>query len=101
MTEKVFFNKREWLNPKGHWDTGAIDSRITADQYGIECSLSFWDCGRKVILDFSADNEKKAKQRAVKIQQMIDHLLGVQQALGKAYNYHLIQKDKNGGGDDE
>jgi len=92
--EKIFLNKREWLNPKGHADTGAIASKVSADKYGVYGHISIWDCGRKIELSIYYDNEKEAKQRARKLQMLIDHMKEVQVALGQAYPYYLEHKEE-------
>jgi hypothetical protein len=94
MSEKIFHNRRDWLNPKGHWDTGAMASRVSADEDGVECNISIWDCGRKISLDMGIYNEKAAIQRSKKIQLMIDHLQGVQASLGEAYSHFMFEKEK-------
>ena len=94
MTEKVFQNRRDWLNPKGNWDTGAISSKVSADLDGVEGDVSLWDCGKKISLSFSIYSEKSAKERKKKIELMIDHLLSVQESLGKAYDHYMIEKEK-------
>ena len=95
MSEKIFHKRRDWLNPVGHWDTGAMSSKVSADADGIECNISIWDCGRKISLDLGIYGEKGAKQRSKKIQIMIEHLQEVQQSLGKAYDHYMTEQDKD------
>lgn len=86
MKEKTLHNRRDWLNPKGHWDTGAISSKVVATEEGIDCDISIWDCSRKVSLDLGCYNKKSVAQRAKKITLLIQHLQEVQKAMGEAYN---------------
>ena len=85
MKYKEIHNRRGWLNPKDHWDTGGIHSKVAVDEGGIDASLTIWDCFRKISLSFSAYTEKEAKQRAVKINLLIQHLQETKAAMGKAY----------------
>jgi len=88
MKQKTYIEKRKWLNPVGHWNTGAIAYSVIYD-YGISANLSLWDCGRKVTLDLSVSDEKSAKQVAKKIDTLIESLQEMKQALGEAYQDNL------------
>jgi len=85
MKYKRLHSKRDWLNPKGHWDTGAISSLVAIDEGGIDGEVAIWDCSRKVTISLSAYSEAAVKQRAKKLDIMIDHLQKVKAAMGKAY----------------
>lgn len=80
-------SSRKWLNPKGHWDTGAIqwEVRTSGTIHVIEGNLSIWDCGRKITLNFSAYNPQDLKQRARKLELLISELEEFREAMGKAY----------------
>ena len=43
MKYKEIHNRRGWLNPKGHWDTGGIHSKVAVDEGGIDANLPIWD----------------------------------------------------------
>jgi hypothetical protein len=81
--------KRKWLNPAISSDSGAI-SYIVEDDYNAEvyASLSLWDCGRKVTLDFSfnATDPKQSQERAKKINLLIESLIEMRDAMGEAFN---------------
>ena len=86
--EKFFVDKRFWLNPKKHSDSGAIHYYVSGyqgDPY-VDASLTVWDCSRKTTLDFSFHDEQSAKQRAKKIDMLINALQEMKEAMGKAYN---------------
>ena len=92
MSERVFYNRRDWLNPKGYWDSGAMSSKVSSDKGGLDCNISIWDCGRKISLDLGVYTEAQGRQRCKKIQVMIDHLQGVQRALGPAYEHFKAEQ---------
>lgn len=92
MKEKTFLNKRKWLNPIDHSDTGMYSIDVSADDYGANGTFTLWDCGRKVSLDFCC-TEKDAKIRADKINMLIGGLQEMKVALGKAYNFYLENKE--------
>lgn len=81
---KMYLSKRKWLNPVGHYNTGAVAYSVQQD-YGISAQLELWDCGRKVTLDLSVHDEKSAKQVADKIGILQTALQEIREALGKAY----------------
>lgn len=87
MREKTFFNRREWLNSKSHYDTGAIHSKITADNYSVDGSVSIWDCGRKINLNFDVYKDKDFKVRIQKIDTLIEHLNLFREGLYDAKDY--------------
>lgn len=82
-------SSRKWLNPKGHYDTGAIqwDVRCSGSIHTIESDLSIWDCGKKITLNFSAYKPQDLKERAKKINLLISELEALRDALGEAYDY--------------
>ena len=80
--EKKYLNKRDWLNPPDHWDTGAIQFNVTFDLGYVDVNLSIWDCSRKATLGLGFGNEKEAKQRADKIDKLINHLEEIKVAMG-------------------
>lgn len=88
MTDtKYYLDKREWLNPKRHEDSGAIQYYVSHDGYGwVDGSLTIWDCGRKVTLNLSFSSQTAAKQRAIKVNKLIHALEEMKKALGEAYN---------------
>lgn len=83
-----FLTTREWLNPIGHPDTGAIEVKVSGNNQSswVDASVDVWDCGRKISLDFNFNNEKTAQQRAEKIDLMIKVLTDTKTALGKAFD---------------
>ena len=97
MVNKRLFNKIEHLNPKTHWDTGLIHSKVYADKDSIDCGISIWDCNRKITLDLDSYSIKGADQRLRKLDKLIDHLLSVKESYVKAYEVII----DNGGFDEE
>ena len=85
MKDKLLLNKREWLNPIGHEDTGAVSSRVEFHRNGIAADVSIWDCSKKISLSFCFFGERQAKQRLKKIDTLIKHLQDVKAALGEGY----------------
>lgn len=82
--ETTLLLKRDFLNPLGHEDSGIMESTVSYDEFFITSSVSIWDCGKKIALEFSIYNIQDAKERAQKIHTMIQHLRAVQTALGEA-----------------
>jgi len=86
MAEKKILNKRKWLNPLSSCDSGAVEYYVEVCDYGyVEAGITVWDCSRKTTLDFGFGSEKYAKQRAQKIQILIDSLEEMKRGLAKAY----------------
>lgn len=89
MKYKRYYATRQWLNPVGHHDSGAIEAKVEED-YGsrVAAELSIWDCGRKITLafDFDAKNKESAAQRADKIALLIKVLTEMQEAMGVAFD---------------
>jgi hypothetical protein len=86
MKDKTLHNKRDWLNPKGHWDKGIISSKVSICEEGIDCNIDIWDCSRKISLSLDCYDKKSVVQRAKKLHLLIQHLQEVQKAMGEAYN---------------
>ena len=85
MKDKLLLNKREWLNPIGHNDSGAVASKVDFHENGISADVSIWDCSKKIVLSFCFYGERQAKQRIKKLDTLIKHLQLVKEALGKGY----------------
>lgn len=89
MCKLVYYiDKRLWLNPTKHSDTGAIQyhvSKYEGDSW-VDASFTIWDCSRKTTLSFDFNGEQAAKQRAEKVDALIDALQQFKQAMGEAYN---------------
>ncbi len=98
MKKKV--NKRQWLNPIGSDDTGALSVAIEYDtkdrvQPFFYAGLQVRDCGRQIGLSFNADyqlTEKKLNERIVKCDKLLDY--------GGLIKAHLekVQEEVNGNG---
>ena len=86
MKEKIYLNKRTWLNPVGHWNSGAIAYKVMRDEYSVDGTLSFWDCSKKITLDLCIHDPKSAKQVANKVDLMLSALTEIKENLGKAYS---------------
>lgn len=95
MKEKTYVKKRKWLNPIGHWNTGAISYAVVGDKYSVDVDLSIWDCSRKISLDLSVSDEKDAKNVNEKINILIESLLDIKANLGIAYNDFLENKEED------
>jgi len=89
MKDKFYVKKRKWLNPIGHWNTGAISYTVTRDSYSVGCDLSIWDCSRKVSLDLCVTDDQSAKQVSKKLNILIDSLTEIRECIGKAYQDKL------------
>lgn len=85
MSDKVLLSKRQFLNPKNSSDSGIIQTMVSVDSYGVESSVSIWDCSRKIVLDLSCYSRESSEERAEKIQLLIIHLQDVQKAMGEAF----------------
>lgn len=74
VDDKPFWVSREWLNPLGHEDIGAIDMRM--EFMGRSCGVyvNIWDCERKITLDFSFSDDKSYKERQTKLELMMKEL---------------------------
>lgn len=92
---RVFLRSRKWINPKTYYDSGAVQSRVLADESGIDASFAIWDCSRKITLDLSTYDDRDHKHRAAKINILIDELIKVREAMGKAYEYYESVKEEN------
>lgn len=95
-TKEFKKNNRIWLNPLDSHDTGALQWHVYADAYGMGGIISIWDCGRKISLNFDSFDEKKTKQRAKKIDQMIEELQKFKYAMGEAYKFKHSQELEDG-----
>ena len=88
--QKTYINKREWLNPKDVYNSGAISYAVTSyiggDDDSVDGELTIWDCSRKVTLDFSFYTLKGSKVVSKKIDKLINSLQDIKEALGDAYN---------------
>lgn len=93
MARKRQFNvsSRKWLNPVSHEDSGAIQWHVTCDNvHSIDAYVTIWDCGRKITLSlncYGIEGVREAKQRAQKINLLIEELTKMKQALGEAYDF--------------
>jgi len=85
MKDKLLLNKRQWLNPVGHNDSGAISSKVEFHQNGVSADVSIWDCSRKITLSFCYYGEVQARQRVKKIDALIQHLQLTKGALAEGY----------------
>ena len=95
MKDKVYLNKRKWLNPVGHWNTGALAYKVTRDQYSVDSELSIWDCSKKITLDLCVTDSESAKQVAKKIDTLLLSLTEIRQGIGKAYDDLLNDPEYN------
>jgi len=95
---KPIHNVRRWLNPKDHSDSGMLHVMVDVDddpEYPyVGVDFTIWDCSRKVTLDFSFCTMKEAKQRAEKIDLLIQELTNLKAVMGVAYN-HSFQAMEN------
>ena len=94
--DKTFGKTRRWLNPKAHSDTGMISWDVSASGYSVEAEFSMWDCSRKINLDFNVYNEKDARDRAAKLDILIEELTKMREAMADAYAHYTVEKDKRG-----
>jgi hypothetical protein len=88
MKEKIVYNKREWLNPKNHYDTGSLQSFISVNPFGLTSEIIINDCHRQVTLDLSVFNPKSLPQRykkLLKIKAQIDGLVDAYQEAGDMF----------------
>lgn len=85
MSDKIYLSKRKWLNPKSKCDSGAIQYSVHSEYNYIEANMDIWDCSKKIGLTFSFGDKKNAKIRLVKINILIDSLIEMKKAMGKAY----------------
>ena len=89
MANKSLFNKIEFLNPKTHWDTGIIHSKVATNKDSIDGEISIWDCNKKITLDLDAYSLKGADLRIKKLDILINQLLSVKEAYLSAYEFVL------------
>lgn len=83
---KYYLNKRKWLNPIRHEDSGAVHYSVYNGDYGwVDADLTIWDCSRKITLNLGFSNPTEAKQRAIKINSLIKALEEMKKAMGEAY----------------
>jgi len=87
---------RKWLNPKKSDDSGAIQWYVSLDSYDASVNASFdvWDCSRKISIDLSYWNKAQAKERAMKIDIMIQELQAMREALADAYTPFFKHEDR-------
>ena len=99
--QKLYVNKRKWLNPIDISNSGAISYVVSSWTYDgeeekyIDGEFSIWDCGRKITLDMSFSSLIGSKNVANKIDKLIESLEDIKCALGKAYNEKIGVLDKD------
>jgi len=97
---KVYHNSRHWLNPNDVADSGAISIFVDSDSFQsyVNADISIWDCSRKIVLDLSFSSEHEAKARATKLDIIINDLIKMREALGKAYveSQNFMEDDEYG-----
>lgn len=93
------YAKRNWLNPLGHDDTGAVSSYVATHEYGIDAGIQLRDCNRQLDLNFGIwdeDNKgvKELEQRLKKLDIIIEHCTKLKEKLLKAYEVYLDKREK-------
>lgn len=75
--------RREWLNPKGSDDTGAMSAEMRFLTDGrLSGNVTIRDCSEQVCITFSC-TKKKFKERIKKIDTMISILQGMREYMMK------------------
>lgn len=91
VSKKIYLSSRKWLNPIGGCDSGAIQYSVSSEWQYVDADMDIWDCSRKIGLTFSFGNEKDAKIRLNKINNIISALEDMKEAMGKAYPDILVK----------
>lgn len=102
-TCKIFAEGREWLNPLGHDDTGAIAWVVEAVKYNVDSvdyvdgkprpghvtsSVTIRDCARQIELDFGVGYpEEPFEQRIEKLDELIRVFTEVRAGLVDAWEF--------------
>lgn len=92
----MYVEKRQWLNPVGHWNSGAVSCSVSRDSYSVNVDLSIWDCNKKISLDLSFSDKKEALQVAKKIEVLQETLASIKKGMGAAYDDLRGDKDYEG-----
>jgi hypothetical protein len=86
-------NKRDWLNPLGHYDTESISVKIHNEDGYHEAELVIRDCSKQINIDLSAgrmsgtDFKKRLKQRLKKVRLMQSYLEHLENNLKDCLNH--------------
>lgn len=93
--KRVKLYKRKWLNPKDSSDSGMVSYKVHHDEGSswISAELGLWDCNRKITLDFDCGNYEQAKNRAIKLDILIESLQEMKVQLGKCLSYDDVFED--------
>lgn len=100
--QKTFTRGREWLNPLGHDDTGAISWEVTAQLDEVLATVQVRDCSKQIELNFGVFDYgfsrkpvvKQLEQRKKKLQKIIRAFELVLENLDDAYEFHVEEKRK-------
>lgn len=96
MPKSIHRTSRKFLNPAKSYDTGILEWKVEQYDEGIDATFSIWDCYKKIVLDFNLHDELTAKQRAKKLQILIDELISFREAIADALsNSVLTYEDKD------
>lgn len=93
MTDKYTKVNRVWLNPIKSNDDGMCSWEVEGRAGYVDAYFKIWDCSRKVELDFSFSSDPRplwgasAKERATKLNILINELQKMKKALGEAHKY--------------
>lgn len=80
-------HQRKWLNPVGHWDTGAMSWHVSCDYSDVESELTLWDCSRKITLSFAYTTQAEKRGRIKKIDTLIQALEDMKSAMDECDEY--------------
>lgn len=85
--KKYVKRNRLWLNPISSYDTGALEWEVGGSYGSIHGDFAIWDCSKKIVLNFAADDLAEARKRAKKVDTLITELQKFKQALGEAWEF--------------